>query len=93
MMCASGVSGVGVLDGVGVLIANLSISDVRCIQPEHFGVLGLPVAEFLALLHGTSYAGFSGAYVRLSQIQAHCFISQLVTVVHTSRYTRLTLSC
>ena len=27
----------------------------------------------------------------LSQIQAHCFISQLVTVVHTSRYTRLTL--
>ena len=72
MMCASGVSGVGVLDDVGVLIANLSVSDVRCIQPEHFGVLGLPVAEFLALLHGTSYAGFSGAYVRLSQIQAHC---------------------
>jgi hypothetical protein len=31
---------------------------------------------------------FLGAYVRLSQIQAHCFISQLVTVVHTSRYTR-----
>jgi len=28
-------------------------------------------------------------YVKgLSQIQAHCFISQLVTVVHTSRYTR-----
>ena len=27
----------------------------------------------------------------LSQIQAHCFISQLVTVVYTSRYTSLTL--
>jgi hypothetical protein len=29
--------------------------------------------------------------LRISKIQAHCFISQLVTVVHTSRYTRLTL--
>jgi 5'-AMP-activated protein kinase regulatory gamma subunit len=50
-----------VLDDRGSLIANLSVSDVRCIQPEHFGILGLPAAEFLALLHGTSYAGFSGA--------------------------------
>ena len=60
-MCEEHVSGVGVLDDRGSLIANLSVSDVRCIQPEHFGILGLPVAEFLALLHGTSYAGFSGA--------------------------------
>jgi CBS domain-containing protein len=60
-MCDERVSGVGVLDDRGSLIANLSVSDVRCIQPEHFGILGLPVAEFLALLHGTSYAGFSGA--------------------------------
>ena len=60
-MCEERVSGVGVLDDRGSLIANLSVSDVRCIQPEHFGILGLPAAEFLALLHGTSYAGFSGA--------------------------------
>ena len=60
-MCEARVSGVGVLDDRGSLIANLSVSDVRCIQPEHFGILGLPTAEFLALLHGTSYAGFSGA--------------------------------
>jgi len=60
-MCNERVSGVGVLDDRGSLIANLSVSDVRCIQPEHFGILGLPAAEFLALLHGTSYAGFSGA--------------------------------
>lgn len=53
------VSGVGVLDDREGLIANLSASDLRCIQPEHFGILGLPAAEFLALLHGTSYAGFS----------------------------------
>ena len=31
---------------------SLSASDVRCLQPEHFGMLGLPVAELLALLHG-----------------------------------------
>ena len=55
------VSGVGVLDDREGLIANLSASDLRCIQPEHFGILGLPAAEFLALLHGTSYAGFSRA--------------------------------
>jgi 5'-AMP-activated protein kinase regulatory gamma subunit len=60
-MCEARVSGIGVLDDRGSLIANLSVSDVRCIQPEHFGILGLPTAEFLALLHGTSYAGFSGA--------------------------------
>jgi predicted ester cyclase len=30
-------------------------------------------------------------YFLISQIQAHCFTSQLVTVVHTSRYTILTL--
>lgn len=42
----------GVLDDNQDLIANLSASDLRCIQPEHFGMLGLPVAEFLALLHG-----------------------------------------
>ena len=53
------VSGVGVLDDREGLIANLSASDLRCIQPEHFGILGLPAAEFLALLHGTSHAGFS----------------------------------
>jgi len=35
---------------------NLSASDVRCLQPEHFGILGLPVAELLALLHGRALA-------------------------------------
>lgn len=31
----------------------------RGIQPDHFGVLALPVAEFLAVRHGTSYLGYS----------------------------------
>ena len=61
LMCNRGVSGIGILDNGQGLIANISASDLRCIQPEHFGMLGLPVAEFLALLHGTSYAGFSHA--------------------------------
>lgn len=30
-----------------------------CIQPDHLSVLALPVAEFLALLHNTSYLGYS----------------------------------
>ena len=55
-MCRKGVSGVGVLDKTQGLIANLSASDLRGVTPEHFTMLGLPVAEFLALLHGTSYA-------------------------------------
>tara|TARA_B100000475_G_scaffold117244_1_gene85482 strand:- start:46 stop:249 length:204 start_codon:yes stop_codon:yes gene_type:complete len=56
-MCHEQVSGVGVLDKAQGLIANLSASDLRGVTPEHFGMLGLAVAEFLALLHGTSYAG------------------------------------
>lgn len=31
----------------------------RLLTPEHFGVLALPVAEFLALAHGTAYLGYS----------------------------------
>ena len=36
------VSGVGVLDDREGLIANLSASDLRCIQPEHFGIPRTP---------------------------------------------------
>jgi len=43
----------------GELVANLSVSDLRCIQTDHLSVLALPVAEFLALLHNTSYLGYS----------------------------------
>lgn len=31
----------------------------RGIQPDHFGVLALPVAEFLAVKHNTAYLGYS----------------------------------
>ncbi len=43
-------------------MANLSTSDLRGIQPEHLGVLALPVAEFLALLHGTTYLGYAAKH-------------------------------
>ena len=76
-MCDERVSGVGVLDDRGSLIANLSVSDVRCIQPEHFGILGLPAAEFLALLHGTSYAGFSGAGTPSDVIASNPFFAKM----------------
>ena len=50
-------------NSVHALITKLPIILVsifcRCIQPEHLGVLALPVAEFLALLHQTAYLGYS----------------------------------
>ncbi|KAG1663644.1 hypothetical protein FOA52_011699 [Chlamydomonas sp. UWO 241] len=58
-MLGAGVSGAPVVSPQGELVANLSVSDLRCIQPEHLGVLALPVAEFLALLHRTTYLGYS----------------------------------
>lgn len=58
-MLDAGVSGAAVVADTGELIANLSLSELRSIQPEHFGALALPVGEFLALLHGTVYVGYS----------------------------------
>ncbi|KAI8464514.1 MAG: hypothetical protein J3K34DRAFT_114955 [Monoraphidium minutum] len=58
-LAAAGVTGAPVIASDGELIANLSVSDIRCIEPAHFGVLALPLAEFLALSHGTSYLGYS----------------------------------
>uniref|UniRef100_A0A383VM92 CBS domain-containing protein n=1 Tax=Tetradesmus obliquus TaxID=3088 RepID=A0A383VM92_TETOB len=58
-LAAAGVTGAPVLSSDGQIIANLSASDIRGIQTDHFGVLALPVAEFLAVKHGTSYLGYS----------------------------------
>ena len=41
------------------LIANFSVSDLRRITREHLSVLALPIAEFLAVSHKTSYGGYS----------------------------------
>lgn len=56
---AQQVSGAPVVTDSGELIANLSISDIRAITAEQFGALALPVAEFLAVEHGTAYLGYS----------------------------------
>ena len=42
-----------------VLIANFSASDLRRVTKDHISILGLPIAEFLALSHRTSYGGYS----------------------------------
>lgn len=56
------------------MVAHLSISDLRCIQAEHFGKLALPVAEFLALTHDTAYAGYAASGPdSLEQIQEEPF--------------------
>ncbi len=56
---SAGISGAPVITESGEVIANLSISDLRALTSEHFGVLALPVAEFLALEHHTAYIGYS----------------------------------
>jgi CBS domain-containing protein len=60
----AGVSGAAVVSagggpagGEGTAIANLSVSDLRAVDPRHLSVLALPVAELLALLHKTTYVG------------------------------------
>ncbi|GAX84672.1 hypothetical protein CEUSTIGMA_g12093.t1 [Chlamydomonas eustigma] len=58
-MLSQGVSGAPVVSESGDIVANLSVSDLRCIRPEHLGTLALPVAEFVALMHGTTYLGYS----------------------------------
>lgn len=44
-------------DSAEKIIGNFSISEMRTIMAEHFGALALPVGEFLALEHGTEFAG------------------------------------
>lgn len=46
-MLRLGVSALGVVDDRGALAANLSASDVRCVLPDRWGVLALPVLRFL----------------------------------------------
>lgn len=66
------VSGVGVtakpprVGSPPVLVGSLSASDVRGLLPEHLTALGLPVREFLELLHGERYASAQGQVRRSS---------------------------
>ncbi|DBA72722.1 TPA: hypothetical protein ACH3X2_010120 [Trebouxia sp. C0005] len=60
-MYEKGMSGAAVKAEGDHMIAHLSISDLRCIQAEHFGKLALPVAELLALTHDTAYAGYAAS--------------------------------
>ena len=48
LMYNSDISGVGVVDRVrGHLVANLSVSDLRCLRsPDDFDLLGMPVIRF-----------------------------------------------
>jgi 5'-AMP-activated protein kinase, regulatory gamma subunit len=57
-MTKSNVSGAPVVTETNEAIANLSVSDLRAITAQHFGVLALPVAEFIALEHGVQFVGY-----------------------------------
>ncbi|KDD76450.1 hypothetical protein H632_c222p2, partial [Helicosporidium sp. ATCC 50920] len=63
-------SGGPVLAPDETLLANLSVSDLRALTAEHLSVLALPVAEFLAVQHNTSYLGYS---VHASGAKGHAF--------------------
>ena len=56
-MAAKGVTGVAVVDAAGRLLGNLSASDARGLTADRLPALALPVAEFLALEHGTEWWG------------------------------------
>ncbi|GBF94964.1 hypothetical protein Rsub_07465 [Raphidocelis subcapitata] len=58
LMNDSHISAVAVVDSVGKIIGNFSVSEMRTIMAEHFGALALPVGEFLALEHGTEFVGY-----------------------------------
>ena len=59
-MMEKNVSGAAVVvEEGGSVIADITFGDLRMLTPEYFSVLGLPVAEFIALTHNTSYAGFA----------------------------------
>lgn len=59
LMETRNISAVAVVAASGSIVANFSISELRTIVSEHFGSLSLPVGEFLALEHGTEYAGYA----------------------------------
>jgi len=58
LMADKNISAIGV-ERDGCLIGNFSVSDMRAITADHFCSLALPVGEFLALEHGTEYAGYA----------------------------------
>ncbi len=45
----------------GPLVANLSASDLRGLTPERWGMLALPVAEFLVQQHGVALPSVAAA--------------------------------
>lgn len=53
--------GIAVTEQDGFLVANLSLADFSKIELSHLGSLALPCAEFLALLHGTTFSDWNPA--------------------------------
>ncbi|KAK9901266.1 hypothetical protein WJX75_003216 [Coccomyxa subellipsoidea] len=67
LMADKGIAGVGVVSEEGALIGNFSFSDLRAMCAEHFSSMALPVAEFLALEHGTEYWGAAAGVKQTSE--------------------------
>eukprot|EP00882_Tetradesmus_deserticola_P002977 GHRQ01003161.1.p1 GENE.GHRQ01003161.1~~GHRQ01003161.1.p1 ORF type:complete len:423 (+),score=182.98 GHRQ01003161.1:682-1950(+) len=73
------ISALAIVDGVGKIIGNFSVSEMRTIMAEHFGALALPVGEFLALEHGTEFQGYSHIHEHeVVQSKGHKFITDRI---------------
>ncbi len=57
----------GVTDADGKLVGNLSLSDLRGLDQDHFGLLLLPVSEMIAILQGTKVSCAFGSTISWSQ--------------------------
>lgn len=78
LMASKNVSALAVTDAEGRIIGNFSVTEMRTIMAEHFGSLALPVGEFLALEHGTEYAGYARVSETDDEVQlsaAHRFVA------------------
>ncbi|EIE20202.1 CBS-domain-containing protein [Coccomyxa subellipsoidea C-169] len=69
LMADKDIAGVGVVSDEGALIGNFSFSDLRALCAEHFSSMALPVAEFLALEHGTEYWGAAAGVKQTSDAE------------------------
>lgn len=62
----------GIVDDAGVLIGNISLSDLRFLEPEQYGLLLSSVAEFVVVISGkgpTAAEAVAGARVAVRKGQ------------------------
>lgn len=76
-------SALAVTDYNGRLIGNFSVSDLRCITPQQFGALALPVGEFLAMENRIEYVGHNRIHEEgVAGTTGHRFVTEFIQRAH-----------